>query len=50
MREAIARTDYVSIAGSPLRFDARQQATPKIYVSVVRDGKRVIVEEIARWG
>ena len=50
MREAIARTDYVSIAGSPLRFDARQQATPKIYVSVVRDGKRVIVEEIDTTG
>ena len=50
MRDAIARTDYVSIAGSPLRFDARQQATPKIYVSVVRDGKRVIVEEIDTTG
>ena len=50
MREAIARTDYVSIAGSALRFDARQQATPKIYVSVVRDGKRVIVEEIDTTG
>jgi branched-chain amino acid transport system substrate-binding protein len=46
VREAIARTDYVSISGSPIRFDARQQATPRIYVSVVRDGKRVIIEEI----
>ncbi len=32
--------------GSPIRFDQHQQATPKIYVAVVKDGKRVIVEEI----
>jgi branched-chain amino acid transport system substrate-binding protein len=46
IREALAKTDYTSVAGSPIRFDQHQQATPKIYVAVVKDGKRVIVEEI----
>jgi len=46
IREALSKTDYTSIAGSPIRFDQHQQATPKIYVAVVKDGKRVIVEEI----
>ncbi|MGH7333032.1 MAG: ABC transporter substrate-binding protein [Candidatus Rokuibacteriota bacterium] len=46
IREALAKTDYVSIAGSPIRFDQHQQATPKIYVAVIKDAKRVIVEEI----
>jgi branched-chain amino acid transport system substrate-binding protein len=46
IREALVKTDYTSVAGSPIRFDQHQQATPKIYVAVVKDGKRVIVEEI----
>jgi branched-chain amino acid transport system substrate-binding protein len=46
IREALLKTDYTSVAGSPIRFDQHQQATPKIYVAVVKDGKRVIVEEI----
>ena len=46
IREALAKTDYTSVTGSPIRFDQHQQATPKIYVAVVKDGKRVIVEEI----
>jgi branched-chain amino acid transport system substrate-binding protein len=50
VREALTKSDYVSIAGSAIRFDARQQATPKIYVAVVRDGRRVIVEEIDTTG
>ncbi|HEY7517208.1 MAG TPA: ABC transporter substrate-binding protein [Methylomirabilota bacterium] len=46
VKAALAKTEYVSVAGSPIRFDERQQATPKLYVAVVKDGKRVIVEEI----
>ena len=46
IREALTKSDYVSVAGSPIRFDDRQQATPKLYVAVIKDGKRVIVEEI----
>ncbi|HET9272270.1 MAG TPA: ABC transporter substrate-binding protein [Vicinamibacterales bacterium] len=46
LKAALARSDYVSVAGSPIRFDERQQATPKLYVAVVKDGKRVIVEEV----
>jgi branched-chain amino acid transport system substrate-binding protein len=46
LRAALAKSDYVSVAGSPIRFDEKQQATPKLYVAVVKDGKRVIVEEI----
>jgi branched-chain amino acid transport system substrate-binding protein len=46
IREALTKSDYVSVAGSPIRFDERQQAVPKLYVAVVKDGKRVIVEDI----
>jgi len=46
IREALLKSDYVSVAGSPIRFDERQQATPKLYVAVIKDGKRVIVEEV----
>jgi branched-chain amino acid transport system substrate-binding protein len=46
IREALTKTDYTSISGSSMRFDQNQQATPKIFVAVVKDGKRVIVEEI----
>ena len=46
LKAALAKSEYVSVAGSPIRFDERQQATPKLYVAVVKDGKRVIVEEI----
>jgi hypothetical protein len=46
VREALAKSDYTSVAGSPIRFDGHQQATPKLYVAVIRDGKRVIVEEV----
>ena len=46
LKAALAKSDYASVAGSPIRFDERQQATPKLYVAVVKDGKRVIVEEV----
>jgi branched-chain amino acid transport system substrate-binding protein len=46
IREALTRSDYVSVAGSPIRFDERNQATPKLYVAVIKDGRRVIVEDI----
>jgi ABC-type branched-subunit amino acid transport system substrate-binding protein len=46
LRAALGKSEYVSVAGSPIRFDERQQATPKLYVAVVKDGKRVIVEEV----
>jgi branched-chain amino acid transport system substrate-binding protein len=46
VREALARSDYVSVAGSPIRFDERNQATPKLYVAVIKDGRRLIVEDI----
>jgi len=46
MREALAKSDYVSVSGSPIRFDERNQATPKLYVAVIKDGRRVIVQDI----
>lgn len=46
VRGALRKTDYTSISGSPLRFDQRQQATPKVFVAVVKGGKRVIQQEI----
>jgi branched-chain amino acid transport system substrate-binding protein len=46
MREALAKSDYVSVSGSPIRFAERNQATPKLYVAVVKDGRRVIVQDI----
>jgi branched-chain amino acid transport system substrate-binding protein len=46
IREALLKSDYTSVAGSPIRFDANQQATPKLYVAVIKDGKRVIVDEV----
>jgi branched-chain amino acid transport system substrate-binding protein len=46
LREALLKSDYTSVAGSPIRFDAHQQATPKLYVAVIKDGKRVIVDEV----
>jgi branched-chain amino acid transport system substrate-binding protein len=46
VRAEIQKTDYVSIAGSPIRFDANQQATPKLFIAVVKEGRRVIVGEI----
>jgi branched-chain amino acid transport system substrate-binding protein len=50
IREALTKSDYVSVAGSPIRFDERQQATPKLYVAIIKDGKRVIVEEVDTTG
>ena len=44
--EALTKSDYVSVAGHPIRFDERNQATPKLYVAVIKDGRRVIVEDI----
>jgi branched-chain amino acid transport system substrate-binding protein len=46
LREALLKTQYVSVNGSPIRFDERQQATPKLYVAVIKDGRRVIVEDV----
>ncbi len=46
IREALLKTEYISISGSPLRFDQNQQATPKIFVAEVKNGKRIIVQEI----
>ncbi len=46
LREELLKTDYVSISGSQIRFDKNQQATPKIFVAVIREGKRVMVQEI----
>jgi hypothetical protein len=46
MREALTRSDYISVTGSPIRFDERNQAIPKLYVAVIKDGRRVIVENI----
>ena len=46
VREALTKSDYVSVAGNPIRFDERNQATPKLYVAVIKDGRRVIVEDI----
>jgi branched-chain amino acid transport system substrate-binding protein len=50
IREALTKSDYVSVAGSPIRFDERQQAVPKLYVAVIKDGKRVIIEDIDTTG
>jgi branched-chain amino acid transport system substrate-binding protein len=46
IREALTKSDYVSVAGSAIRFDERNQATPKLYVAVIKDGRRVITEDI----
>src|SRR5262245_51875923 len=46
VREALTKSDYVSVAGHAIRFDDRNQATPKLYVAVIKDGRRVIVEDI----
>lgn len=46
VREQLRKTDYVSISGSRIRFDDNQQATPKLYVVVVKDGKRMVMQEI----
>src|SRR5262249_39201934 len=46
VREALAKSKYVSVTGSPIRFDERNQATPKLYVAVIKDGRRVIVEDV----
>src|SRR5262249_33214249 len=48
VREAFAKSKYVSVTGSPIRFDERSQATPKLYVAVIKDGRRVIVEDVCR--
>jgi branched-chain amino acid transport system substrate-binding protein len=50
VREALAKSDYVSVTGSPIRFDERNQATPKLYVALIKDGRRVIVEDIDTTG
>ena len=50
VREALAKSDYVSVAGNPIRFDERNQATPKLYVAVIKDGRRVIVEDVDTTG
>jgi branched-chain amino acid transport system substrate-binding protein len=50
VREALTKSHYVSVAGSPIRFDERNQATPKLYVAVIRDGRRVIVDDIDTTG
>ena len=41
---------HLRTAGSPIRFDERNQATPKLYVAVIRDGRRVIVEDVDTTG
>jgi branched-chain amino acid transport system substrate-binding protein len=46
IREALTKSDYVSVSGSPIRFDERNQATPKLYVAVIKDGRRVIVQDV----
>jgi branched-chain amino acid transport system substrate-binding protein len=46
VREALTRSDYISVTGGPIRFDERNQATPKLYVAVIKDGRRVIVKNI----
>ena len=46
VRDAISKSDYVSVSGSPIRFDERNQATPKLYVAVIKDGRRVIVGDV----
>jgi branched-chain amino acid transport system substrate-binding protein len=46
VRDALAKSDYVSVTGSPIRFDERNQATSKLYVAVIKDGRRVIVEDV----
>ena len=50
VREALARSDYVGVAGNPIRFDERNQATPKLYVAVIKGGQRVIVENVDTTG
>ncbi len=46
IRDALRNIEVKSVAGYTIRFDKYQQALPKIYVAVIKDGKRVIVEEI----
>jgi branched-chain amino acid transport system substrate-binding protein len=46
IREALTNSDYVSVSGSSIRFDERNQATPKLYVAVIKNGRRVIIEEV----
>lgn len=46
VREALAKSDYVSVTGSPIRFDERNQATTKLYVAVIKDGRHVIVGDV----
>jgi branched-chain amino acid transport system substrate-binding protein len=46
VRDALAKSDYVSVTGTPIRFDERNQATTKLYVAVIKDGRRVIVEDV----
>jgi hypothetical protein len=36
--------------GNPIRFDERNQATPKLYVAVIKGGQRVIVEDVDTTG
>lgn len=50
MREQLLKVEYVSVSGSQIKFDQHQQATPKIFVAVVKNGKRVIVQEIDTTG
>ena len=50
IREALTKSDYVQRGRQPIRFDERQQATPKLYVAIIKDGKRVIVEEVDTTG
>ena len=46
IREALTNSDYVSVSGSSIRFDERNQATPKLYVAVIKNGRRVIIEDV----
>jgi branched-chain amino acid transport system substrate-binding protein len=46
MREQLLKLEYVSVSGSTIKFDQNQQATPKIFVAVVKNGKRVIAQEV----
>ncbi len=50
VRDALSNSDYVSVTGSPIRFDQRNQATLKLYVAVIKDGRRAIVEDVDTTG
>jgi branched-chain amino acid transport system substrate-binding protein len=50
IREQLLKLEYVSVSGSPIKFDQNQQATPKIFVAVVKNGKRMIAQEIDTTG